>query len=103
MATKQKPRARATEPPPQVRLYLVTGELTIDSGGGKGVDIVGRGSAATLATDSMGNAFSSASLNVVLDGNNVLVILDGRQTELLLKLVGLLPYEDTQRSRTRHR
>jgi len=46
-----------------------------------------------MVVDSLGNAFTKSALEADIDDHRNLIMLNARQTELLLKLIGIAPYE----------
>ena len=45
-----------------------------------------------LSIDASGKAYGKSSLHINVNGSQQIVMLDGRQVELLLKLLGVVPY-----------
>jgi len=100
-SSKKEPGSQPKRKPSKKenRYYSLSGELAVSTAR-VAIKSEGRATLETpeMVIDGKGNAFGKAAIEAEIDGKKSLIILEARQVELILKLLGIAPYEQKKAS-----
>jgi len=98
-SSKKEPGSQRKASKKENRYYSLSGELAVSTAR-VAIKSEGRATLETpeMVIDGKGNAFGKAAIEAEIDGKKSLIILEARQVELILKLLGIAPYEQKKAS-----